>query len=125
MPIDRRRYPRIELIRKVTIFDFPHDDKDPPEGSFSRNISSGGVCVATRKLLRTHDLVSLDIELPTKTFRALGVVAWTSGKMMLEGVGENIFYVGIKFVEIDNEDKSVIERLIFKTLSTDAIPGLS
>lgn len=86
-----------------------------PDGSASSeyavNLSSGGVCLHVRRLLRPGDAIGLDFTLPPSGLRvaARARVVWTSAHGA-EGSAARFWETGVRFVELDEELREALHR---------------
>jgi uncharacterized protein (TIGR02266 family) len=71
--------------------------------AYSLNLSSGGLCLRTR---RTYDVgapVQMEMRVDTESFRLNGVVAW---------VRDDAEAVGVRFTNVSEEDRARLQRVI-------------
>ena len=118
MGAEKRRYPRLRAKVKVKVVKVSSEIKDLIAiDTVTRDIGVAGICIVTRKLLKVDDIIILDITLPGgRTIKATGLVKWVNEQGALKGLGLNDFFVGVKFVKIDENDRTEIGKLLFDSL---------
>lgn len=76
----------------------------------SVDISQGGVCFVSSRLLKTDSLIKLSLELP-KTRRLIqitGRVAWIARLLPVSGQTQDRYKIGIEFVRLNNKDRKML-----------------
>lgn len=130
--IERRKFVRLNIDLKVKWKKIPDKSEDLSSNVDKiKNISRGGICLTTSKKLKigvdlhlesrlpnVGDCLSLEVELPKKRIiKAKGRVVWVS-EMGIDNLEEKEAYnVGVEFIEMNEEDKEEIYRLVFESLS--------
>jgi c-di-GMP-binding flagellar brake protein YcgR len=116
---ERRKFPRLEVAdifvnwRKKGGFDNLHK---------TRNISEGGMCLATHKdrAADIGDNFHMEFKLPQgKTIYSKAKVIWTSGPWARNGSGKETPEVGIEFTYISNPDREIIRDFVLSNLSLE------
>lgn len=93
---ERRKFIRLE--KSVNIFYAPMARMHPPFTTLSKDISGEGIRIPIERGVKKGEVLELEIALPgEKSIFALGKVVWLKGKE-----------AGIKFVNIEAEDKAQI-----------------
>ncbi|MBN1413378.1 MAG: PilZ domain-containing protein [Spirochaetales bacterium] len=103
---EKRRFPRLTL-KVLVAYSIIIDEKEAP--AESRNISIGGICIATRQPLDIGRCVSIQFFLPGKMVRVTGRVV--RNEEIVSGLYDN----GIEFTDIKPEDVKRIEDYIQNT----------
>ena len=77
------------------------------------NIGEGGICLTTDKPVDVGDKLHLEIELPTRdVIRSEGKVKWAAKYEMQLAEDVTIYYVGIEFQNISEEDRKKLKELV-------------
>lgn len=99
---NKRKHPRFEVTAYA---DLGAADRETPYCRV-QNISLGGICVHTPLLEAVGTHVSLVIHFPEldATFSARGEVLWTEDEQLMD--------MGIRFVGLDPEQTSVLQRYL-------------
>ena len=89
-------------------------------GSFSEDISGGGIRLPLKERLRPGTILDLEIHLPefTEPIKATGEVVWLHGRDNVEFP----FVVGIKFIKIDQFDRGKLLNYIRKRIKEKKPP---
>lgn len=84
--------------------------------SKTKDISLGGICLITSSPLKIGDILNLSIRLKgfIKPIEAVGKVVWTQ---TFEIGGQKGYDNGIKFIEITETYKGILEKFIQKIFS--------
>lgn len=106
---EKRKYSRVEAKIKVT-FKTVEDLKV----EYTRNISTGGIFLKTNQLLDPNAEINLTLHLPDEMGKVLikGKVIRLMSMSHPEDESKQIFGVGIRFLELDQNVKDKIERII-------------
>ena len=84
----------------------------------AKDISRGGICVTSHQQLKPGTNLHLDITLPTgKVIAAAGKVVWIKNCSTLHGIGQEVYYIGIEFLHMSNEDREEIYKFVFESLN--------
>jgi len=119
MSIDKRKYPRLNAQVEVVVKNISHDAVNFKEDTklLTRDVAVAGICIVTRKPLKISDVVEMDIKLPSgQNAHAVGVVCWIAEQGSVKGLGLSDFYVGVKFTQITNSDRSLIGQFVFDNM---------
>jgi uncharacterized protein (TIGR02266 family) len=71
--------------------------------AYSLNLSSGGLCLRTRKSYDVGAPVQMQMRVDSESFQLNGVVAW---------VREDAEAVGVRFTNLSEEDRARLQRVI-------------
>jgi len=113
-PVDdkeRRRYPRLQgaAVEYITL-----TKKILKETSFTENISAVGIRILASERIKKDTVLHLKIYLPrhSQPIQATGRVVWVnaSGFLKRKELRRKHYDVGVKFIEISEEDRSEIYK---------------
>ncbi|HEX8700086.1 MAG TPA: TIGR02266 family protein [Myxococcaceae bacterium] len=71
--------------------------------AYSVNISSGGLCLRTKRAYDVGVPVQVELHVDGDTFKLRGVVAW---------VRDEAEAVGVRFIKMTEEDRTKLQRLV-------------
>jgi len=71
--------------------------------AYSVNISSGGLCLRTKRAYDVGVPVQVELRVDSETFKLRGVIAW---------VRDESEAVGVRFTKLSEEDRARLQRLI-------------
>lgn len=130
--MERRRFARLDIELNVRWKRIHDKSKDSSLNIDKiKNISRGGLCLVTSKKLeigidlrigsrlpKAGDYLFLGIELPSKkVIETKGKVVWVR-EMGLDNLeGEEEYNVGVEFIEMKEEDREEIYRLVLESLT--------
>jgi len=105
--IERRLFIRIPLWFIVKYRLYPHVNKFSQ--GIARNISAGGICMATKDRLKKGRILDLEISLPplARDIRVSGKIVWSCAQESTDQ-----FIHGIEFKKIDPKDFKDIKETI-------------
>jgi len=110
--IERRKYPRLNAFITYSVVDPANADKT----ANTKNISAGGIAFFAREKIELNTTLSLNINLPDRSdLVAKGRVVWVE-KTKVPADPKICYELGIKFMEIDDNDRQRISRYIFYRL---------
>ncbi|MCM8773943.1 MAG: PilZ domain-containing protein [Candidatus Omnitrophica bacterium] len=114
--IERRRYPRLDVIASVNCSLV--DREDTGELSISENISGGGICTIISEERVKANFLYLSILLPNCKERiyARGRIVWAKEIPVYFDTKLN-YEVGLEFVDISEEDRQKISRYVENNLA--------
>ncbi len=106
--LEMRRFERVIYKAKVRIF-LP---EDKTESMQTIDISKGGICFITRKLLKTDSQtkIKLDFGKDKGLIHADARVAWIKRMELLSGEKLNKYKVGVEFIGLKSKDRLVIAK---------------
>ncbi len=109
---EKREFPRFALSVDVEYAKI----EDGGHGSSStRNISQGGACIIAYERFRENDILTLKLHLSDKRTLSINCrVAWVSEFEVSADEQQRRFDVGVEFINLPEEEKSVIADLLFK-----------
>ena len=112
--IERRRLPRLNLAAPIQFRNILKPQQSF-SGSLSRDISAGGLQVATGGFLPKEARLVLLVSLPTlpKPLRAIVRVAWVAKKRFSDA-----YDCGFQFIEIAPEDRETIADYVERGVVT-------
>ncbi|UCC95945.1 MAG: PilZ domain-containing protein [Candidatus Omnitrophota bacterium] len=119
---ERRQYVRLSEALKI-VYKIVNPPPDGQSGSFTENISGGGIRFAVKQRLKRGLVLSLEIYLPgfVEPIVATGEVVWVHRKEDLELP----YSVGIKFITIDLVDRGKILSYIRQKIVENKSPEIS
>ncbi|MCP4649358.1 MAG: PilZ domain-containing protein [PVC group bacterium] len=80
----------------------------------NKDISEQGICLIVDERVEAGDDLLLKIELFSgSAIRAIGKVVWISEAVL---DGDKVFNAGIKFLDIDKDDRKEIAEFVFRNL---------
>ena len=87
----------------------------------SKDISAGGIRMILNKMLDVGDELYLKFRLPPHNFFNLkGQVKWTKKVELMSEKGEDIiYYVGIRFLDMNDEDIVAIDQIVSFFISSE------
>lgn len=84
-----------------------------------RNISRGGICIATKHQLKKGDIIEIELKLPSKRIiKSQSKVTWVKGINLYELDKDLEFEVGIEFVDIKREDREELSRFVLENFTS-------
>jgi len=107
--LEMRRFKRVPYKAKIKIF-LPENKTETLQ---TVDVSEGGICFITSKLLKTDALINIRMEFAkTKEpiINAGGRVAWIKKIEPMTGEPVNKYKVGVEFVSLKNKYKKVISK---------------
>jgi c-di-GMP-binding flagellar brake protein YcgR len=110
---EKRRFPRLSLNTEVNYTVLSHEEAELFTTG-SRNISSGGICIIAFEKLNTGDILDLKFSLPglKKFVVGKGRVVWINDCNVEGSKTDNVYEVGIEFVNIKEQDKNKIQEFV-------------
>ena len=109
--LEMRRFKRALYKAKVKIF-LPGDETETQQ---TVDISEGGLCFITSKLLKTDSRISITLEFDKAgdpVIRSDGRVAWIKKLELLSGESLNRYKVGIEFINLKSKYRKTILKKI-------------
>lgn len=114
---NRREYPRVKYPCLIAIH---HSNENGEDGkndtilTHTDNIGMGGACVVLNRSVEIFSTVTLELDLLDmgSHISCAGKVVWNIQKKEMKEGKEPFFYIGIKFIDIDNEDQKRLEKVI-------------
>lgn len=115
---ERRRVERFEAMLDVK-YKFLKSPKSKLTTS-SKDISEDGICILAYEILPKDSTVELEIAIPSvkEPVHAQGKVAWCEDAGQADVTGKRSFLTGIRFVAIDNKDKTNLVNYITSHLAS-------
>ena len=107
-PAEKRRFVRADYLCKIVIV----DAGNLTISTHTKNIGAGGVRVVIDRDIDVQSQVGLQLFLERKTITCRGKVVWM---LKIEGRDESHKYgfdTGIEFIDINQEDQGIINKLI-------------
>jgi len=106
--LEVRHFPRAAY--NVTIKTFLPENKI--ESSQTIDVSLGGVCFVTKRLLKTDSQMRLSLELPKNktTICVRARVAWIQKMQPLPGQAGDRYKVGLEFIGLKNKDRKILSK---------------
>jgi c-di-GMP-binding flagellar brake protein YcgR len=116
---EKRRFPRLAVNAEVEYAELTSEPVRTVT-SASKNIGAGGVCIIAFKSILPGTALSL--KFPIAQLREIVLaqarVVWCS-PMRLSGVAaEDVFEVGLEFIEISEKDREKINRYVLSKQTT-------
>ena len=111
-PGERRQYPRLNTA--VDVVYVVEKGRREDDEVISKNISAGGICLILYENVAIDTLLSLEINLPSKTatIKAIGRVRWV--KEFAFDSDEQLRYdAGIEFTKINEANRNKIAQYVF------------
>jgi uncharacterized protein (TIGR02266 family) len=71
--------------------------------AYSVNVSSGGLCLRTKRSYDVGVPVQVEMKVDGETFKLRGVIAW---------VRDEAEAVGVRFIKLSDDDRAKLQRLI-------------
>ncbi len=107
---ERRRFPRYECAFEVKYS--TRGNATVESHTISKNVSRGGIRLPVSRIIRTGDLLNLDIDTNDKKLRvsAIGKVRWTNS------IGRPApleFDAGVEFTKIDTRDAEKLVETVY------------
>ena len=113
--VDRRKFPRVNAMVKYEII----ENEAVKDKSNTRNISAGGIAFFSRDKIQENSILFLSISLPDETdFKAKAQVVWYDS-VQVSWDPEIRYECGVKFIEIDEENRQKISKYVFLRLNID------
>lgn len=105
---EMRRFKRVSYKTNIEIF-FP---KNKTEVSQTVDISEGGVCLATKRLLKTDSKIRIRLELPKykEPIYAWARVAWIKKLERLPTETFDKYKMGLEFINLENKYRKILCR---------------
>ena len=88
---DRRKYPRVEFIRKASY----QLSKSPQSGIFTQDISQTGMCLLLDNEIHPGSILKLNFELPGQSYEPIDTLA--------EVIWQDNYLTGVKFIPSPTE----------------------
>ncbi|MFH1094196.1 MAG: PilZ domain-containing protein [Candidatus Omnitrophota bacterium] len=112
---ERRYFIRINANFVVSYYVYPgHVDRT--DMTLTRNVSLGGICFTTDKHFPPGTILHITLRLPKvkRLIEVLGEVIYVKQEMNKK----LLFDIGIKFVQVEEEDLYLIEKIIVSCASS-------
>jgi hypothetical protein len=108
---ERRRYSRLP---GTMVEYFPLGKNNLKKSSFTENVSPVGICFLADENIAIDTLLGLKIHLPNnkEALEAKGKVIWTNVSLFLSVAKASHYDVGVEIIEMDETDRSKIEKYI-------------
>lgn len=120
MASEKRRFPRLKLSVDVEYKTLTSNFNFECANTHLRNISTGGICIASLHKFDVGQSISIALSLPESTpIKAIGRVAWVEEFKMPDGDGGNdgkAYDAGIEFVTIQDNDRVKIRNYVTQYL---------
>lgn len=115
---ERRRYARLP---GTMVEYFPLGKNNLKKSSFTENVSPVGICFLADENIAIDTPLSLKIHLPNskEALEAKGKVIWTNASAFLSVEKASHYDVGVEIIEIDEKDRSKIEKYIAMHISNE------
>ncbi len=112
---ERRRFPRLE-IPLLIFYQLETEDIFVQHKAISRNMGGQGLMFETVKPIPVGSILELEIYQPSVRYKDLFFLVSTQAKVIWMNkkedvsvkAGDNKYQIGVKFVEIEKEDKNRI-----------------
>ncbi|MFC1576458.1 PilZ domain-containing protein [Candidatus Omnitrophota bacterium] len=114
--IDRRKFPR---IRHKCIIKITRAESSKTIATYTENIGVGGICVILKDDLGLFQGVNLELDLEngsTKQLKCSGTVVWVVKKHDVVDKKKPLYDIGIEFVDLDDEGRERLFKIIEKQL---------
>jgi len=115
---DQRAFPRLSLACEIEFNISAPDSTETTEKvkSKTKDISQGGICLITTSPLKEGDILNLKIRLlgEETPFKVKGRVIWIQ---MFEIGNQKGYDNGIEFIEIPEDNQSIIESFLKRMFS--------
>ncbi len=112
--VERRRFPRLHCgspiqFRNVLI------PQNPFDRSLSKDLSAGGICMATTHFVPVEQRLVLVLALPglPKPIRVVGRVVWTQQNRFA-----GTYDSGVEFLEMSSQDRETIAEYVERGVTT-------
>lgn len=112
--INRRKFPRVH--HKCTLH-IKKNDSEKMILTTTENLGEGGICVVLKEDLGLFQGVNLELELndgESSSVSCSGTVVWVIKKRIPERMHEMCYDIGIEFVDMGDESKQRISKIIDK-----------
>ncbi len=112
---ERRKSQRVLCNIPSSLRDFDSVTSWVSQFASIKDISSGGLRIRTHASIRMPDRLGFSFQLPDREspIEAKAIPAWIS-----EIRKTNIFNIGVRFIEISDEDRAAIESFVGKESTT-------
>ena len=110
--INRRKFPRAHY---KCLIDISAKNATKTISTYTENIGSGGICVILNEDLGLFQGVNLEIDLKngiSSNVTCGGTVVWVIKKHVIGKKGAMQYDTGIEFVDIDEEEKIRISKIV-------------
>jgi len=115
---ERRKFVRLDIAVNVKLSRLSVQRLAESDDCSTRNLCRGGICVTTKKIFKTGDVVDLDIKLPVdQPVHASGRVTWVKRLGGLRPTGNDPYDVGIEFVGIAPDQQDALNRFIYEAIT--------
>lgn len=115
--INQRKFPRAQYKCKIKVMG---KNSAPVIDTYTENIGSGGICIVLDNAFELFEDVALELFLDgeQKALTCTGTVVWVV-KRHPKDKGQKVrFDIGIEFLNISQDDKKRIVKLVEKLLSS-------
>lgn len=115
--LEMRRFKRVLYNAKIKIF-LPGDETETQQ---TVDISEGGICFITRKLLKTDSRISVSLEFDKTRDPVIhtgGRVAWIKKIELLSGESLNRYKVGVEFINLKSKYRKIIHSRLKTRVKT-------
>jgi len=113
--IDKRKFPRVKYRCKLRIAE---KGKEEVFDTFTENIGAGGICVTLVKEFDLFKSAKLELSMSEgKVITCDGTIVWVIRRKGPDKEG-NEYDIGIEFIDISDEDRQAIVRLVDELSST-------
>lgn len=109
--IQMREFVRIDAILPVSVQSMPIEEESQPIHMFTKDISGGGTQIVSKQSIPIGSKLQLNIDIPD--FGIVNVI----GEVVREDrpqADNSLFWVGIRFLDIQEKDRNKIIKYIFK-----------
>lgn len=112
---DRRNFIRIDANFVVSYYVYP-GNIDKTDMTLTRNVSLGGFCFTTDKNFPVGTILHITLRLPkvTKLIEVLTEVVYIQQEMNKK----LLFDIGVKFIQVEDDDLYILEKIIKACAST-------
>ena len=110
MGIERRQFPRITVLCKVTVF---YGERLLMFDAHTENLGVGGMRLILKDGLIVNAEMDVELFLPDreKILKCKGRVAW-SKEMAPRGINPRFFDTGIEFTKMEESDRTILQGTI-------------
>ena len=117
MVIEKRKFPRVEVICKISTV---YAERLLVFDAHTENVGEGGIRVILQQRLNASTPVNLELFLSQtkEPVKCQGEVVWAN-EIKPEGVNPRLYDTGIKFLEIDNQNKDIISEFVRSAISKE------
>jgi Tfp pilus assembly protein PilZ len=90
------------------------DSIEEMSSTYSKNISTGGICIFGLEKFNVGALLNLKFSLPQQEdiISAIGKIVWVEQFSVGEGASSRAYEAGVEFTHIDENDKQKIDQYI-------------